>query len=93
MLAVTGLFILPHRRGRLKRDLARKVEVLRKEVEETLESRFRGQVSEYAQTLREAFQPELETTLAQEKSMALANERLAQLQERGAGLKQRIPKG
>jgi small GTP-binding protein len=93
LLAVTGLFILPHRRGRLKRDLARKVEVLRKEVEETLESRFRGQVSEYAQTLREAFQPELETTLAQEKSMALANERLARLQERGAELKQRIPKG
>jgi len=93
LLAVTGLFILPHRRGRLKKDLARKVEILRKEVAETLESRFRRQVSEYAQTLRDAFQPELETTQAQEKSMGVAGERLEALQGRGAELRKRIRRG
>jgi len=90
LLVITGLFILPHRRGQLKKDLSRKVEILRVEMSETLETRFRHQVQEYAQMLREAFQPELDAAQAQEKSLALAGQRLRTLQDRGSGLKAKM---
>jgi hypothetical protein len=90
VLVITGLFILPHRRGRLKKDLSRKIEVLRVEVSDTLETRFRLQVEEYAQTLREAFRPELAAAEAQEQALALATRRLVALKDHGAELKGRV---
>ena len=90
LLVIAGLFILPYRRGQLKKDLTRKVEELRTEVSETLEARFRLQVQEYAQTLRDAFRPELETARAQERSLELAAKRLRSLQDRGSDLNAKV---
>jgi small GTP-binding protein len=93
LLAITGLFILPHRRGRLKKDLARKVETLRAEVSETLDSRFRRQLAEYVQMLRDTFTPELEVAQVQEKKLAGAKEKLLELGERLRSLKGKIDLG
>ena len=66
------------------------MEILRAEVAETLETRFRLQVQEYAQTLRDAFQPELEAARAQEQSLVLASERARLLRERVTELDKKV---
>ena len=57
---------------------------------ETLESRFRRQLAEYVQLLRDTFTPELEITLAQEKTLLSVAEQLRKLQDRGVELKSKI---
>ncbi len=79
LLAVAGLFILPHRRARLKRELAQKLETLREELAATLEQRFREQLHSYTKQLREVFGPELESTRTQESQLEGARTHLDQL--------------
>ncbi len=76
LLAIAGLFILPHRRGRLKRELSQKLETLRDELARTLEERFRDQLESYTKQLRDVFGPELESTRAQETRLDSARAHL-----------------
>ncbi|MFQ5598952.1 MAG: dynamin family protein [Candidatus Krumholzibacteriia bacterium] len=82
LVVIAGLFILPHRRGRLKRELAGRVETLREELSQTLEARFYEQLCTYVQQLRDAFTPELEATRARAARLREAGARLRDLQAR-----------
>jgi GTP-binding protein EngB required for normal cell division len=82
LLVVAGLFLLPHRRARLKRELTTKVETLRTELAETIDRCFRDEVRRYAGQLRDVFRPELEATLARAASLAEAADRLGELETR-----------
>ena len=62
ILVLAGLFLLPHRRGRLKRELSTKVELLNAELSEAIEQSFREEVRRYAARLREIFEPERDAT-------------------------------
>ena len=86
LLALAGLFILPHRRGQLKRELGHKLETLRHELASTLESRFREQLHRYTQQLRDVFAPELESTRGQEERLEAARAHLNEIDQTAASL-------
>ena len=86
ILVLTGLFILPHRRTRLKRELSTKVETLKEELTESVGRSFLAEVRQYAERLREAFLPELEAARARADSAAEASKRLEALEGRRAEL-------
>ena len=86
LLVASGLFILPQRRARLKRELASKVETLRVELAQTLEARFQEQLRDYVEQLRETFAPELESTKAQVLRLRNAGETLEARQAECAAL-------
>lgn len=90
ILAVAGLFILPHRRGRLKRELAEKIELLRVELGRTLETRFHEQLRQYVVGLREAFEPERDATVTQQERLQEAGAQLRGLFETCRSLRQRV---
>ncbi len=90
LLVASGLFILPQRRARLKRELAGKVETLRAELAQTLEVRFKEQLRDYVEQLRETFAPELESTKAQALRLRNADEALKARQAECAALLDRI---
>ncbi len=90
LLVASGLFILPQRRARLKRELAGKVETLRVELAETLEDRFKEQLRDYVEQLRGTFAPELESTKAQVRRLRSANDTLKVRQSECAALLERI---
>ena len=90
LLVASGLFILPQRRARLKRELAGKVETLRLELAQTLEMRFQEQLRDYVEQLRETFAPELDSTKAQVVRLRNAEETLQVLQTECAALLGRI---
>ena len=90
LLVASGLFILPQRRARLKRELAGKVETLRVELAQTLEARFQEQLRDYVEQLRETFAPELESTKAQVLRLRNAGETLEARQAECAALLARI---
>lgn len=81
LLALAGLFILPQRRGRLKRELAHKLESLRDELARTLEERFREQLHGYTKQLSEAFTPELASSRAHEERLQAADAHLEELEQ------------
>ncbi len=90
ILVLTGLFLLPHRRGRLKRELSTKVELLNAELSEAIEQSFREEVRRYAARLREIFEPERDATEARARSMAEAGERLDELEARRVSLEEAV---
>ena len=90
LLVASGLFILPQRRARLKRELAAKVETLRVELAKTLEVRFQEQLRDYVEQLRETFAPELESTKAQVLRLRNAEGTLEARQAECAALLERI---
>ena len=90
LLVASGLFILPQRRARLKRELAGKVETLRAELAQTLEVRFKEQLRDYVEQLRDTFAPELESTKAQVLRLRNAGEALEARQGECAALLTRI---
>ena len=90
LLVTSGLFILPQRRARLKRELAGKVETLRAELEQTLAARFREQLRDYVEHLRETFAPELESARAQAARLRSAGASLKERQAECAALLARI---
>lgn len=90
LLVASGLYILPQRRARLKRELAAKVETLRAELAQTLEVRFQEQLRDYVEQLRDTFAPELESTKAQVQRLRSADETLKARQAECAALLARI---
>ncbi|MEE2638876.1 MAG: dynamin family protein, partial [Acidobacteriota bacterium] len=90
LLAAAGLFILPQRRARLKRELSSKVEVLRVELAQTLEMRFQEQLRDYVEQLRDTFRPELESTASHALRLREANQTLESYQAECARLFSKI---
>lgn len=90
LIVASGLFILPRRRARLKRELAGKVETLRVELAQTLEARFHEQLRDYVEQLRETFAPELESAKVQALRLRDAERSLQERQADCAALLARI---
>jgi small GTP-binding protein len=90
ILVIAGLFLLPHRRGRLKREITTRIETLRAELSESIERCFRDQVGRYATQLREVFVPERDAIRAQLETLESAATELASLESRRAELMERI---
>ncbi|MBZ0268117.1 dynamin family protein, partial [bacterium] len=88
ILLLTGLFLLPHRRGRLKRELSTRVETLKEELSESVERSFVTQVERYAAKLREVFTPERDAADARARTLADAQQRLERLEERRRELRE-----
>jgi hypothetical protein len=86
ILLLSGLFLLPHRRARLKRELSTKVETLREELSEAVERSFREEVRRYASRLREILAPERDATEARAATLAESAGRLDELEARRARL-------
>ena len=86
LLVIAGLFLLPQRRARLKRELSTKIETLRVELADTIERCFRDEVRRYAGQLRDAFRPERDAAAARADGLAEADERLAGIERRRAEL-------
>ncbi|MEZ5063634.1 MAG: dynamin family protein [bacterium] len=82
MVVLAGLFLLPHRRARLKRELSGKIETLRSELGETIERSFREETRRYAAQLRDVFRPERDAAVARAETLAAARERLESLERR-----------
>ena len=92
ILLVTGLFLLPHRKARLKRELSTKVETLKEELSEAIERSFQREVERYAKRLREIFTPERDAAAARSESLQEAERRLGKLDERRRELLAEVPK-
>jgi hypothetical protein len=90
LLALAGLFILPQRRNRLKRELSGKLDALREELASTLEARFREQLHGYTQQLRDVFVPELESSRAQEARLEAARVHLEELDHSASDLHEAV---
>jgi GTP-binding protein EngB required for normal cell division len=90
ILLLTGLFLLPHRRARLKRELSTKVETLKDELSEAIERSFQEEVRRYAAQLREILEPERDAADARAKTLAEASDRLDELEARRASLAESI---
>ncbi len=90
ILVIAGLFLLPHRRGRLKREITTRIETLRSELAESIERCFRDQVGRYAEQLREVFVPERDAVRAQLERLEGAATELASLETRRTELMERI---
>lgn len=88
ILLITGLFLLPHRRGRLKRELSTRVETLKEELSESVEKSFVAEVERYAAKLREVFTPERDAADARAARLADAVRRLEELEERRRALRE-----
>ncbi len=93
LLVVAGLFILPHRRNRLKRELTSKMESLREELGDTIRSSFGEEVRRYAAQLREIFGPERDAARARGEGLREAGDRLAGLERRRAELRDDVGAG
>jgi GTP-binding protein EngB required for normal cell division len=90
ILLFAGLFLLPQRKARLKRELTGRVETLREELAESIERCFREEVRRYAEQLRGVFLPERDAARAQVASLRETEARLAALEARRAALLVRI---
>jgi hypothetical protein len=90
ILLFAGLFLLPQRKARLKRELTGRVETLREELAESIERCFRDEVRRYAEQLRGVFLPERDAARAQVASLRETEARLAALEARRAALLVRI---
>jgi small GTP-binding protein len=90
ILVFAGLFLLPHRRARLKRELTAKLETLRLELAESIEKCFGEEVRRYAEQLRSVFTPERDAARARVAGLEEAGERLGALERRRAGLEERV---
>jgi len=90
ILLLTGLFLLPHRRARLKRELSTRVENLKEELSDAIERSFTAEVRRYATRLREVFEPERDADEARARSLAGAGERLGKLEAARADLEGRV---
>jgi small GTP-binding protein len=91
ILVITGLFLLPHRKGRLKRELTTKVETLKEELSQAVERSFLREVERYAQRLREIFTPERDASRARSASLEEAGRRLLALDEQRQKLTLDLP--
>jgi len=90
LLVIAGLFLLPQRRARLKRELSTKIETLHVELADTIERSFRGEVRRYAGQLRDAFRPERDAAAARAESLTEADGRLAEIERRRAELAEAV---
>jgi small GTP-binding protein len=82
LLVVAGLFLLPHRRGRLKRELTTKIETVRDELSDSIRRSFGEEVRRYAEQLRGVFVPERDAAKARSDSLREAGDRLRSLERR-----------
>jgi small GTP-binding protein len=90
ILLIAGLFLLPHRRARLKRELTNKLEILRAELAESIERCFGEEVRGYAEQLRSVFTPERDAARARVKGLREAGDRLQSLEGRRVALLERV---
>ncbi|NNE44916.1 MAG: hypothetical protein HKN12_11975 [Gemmatimonadetes bacterium] len=90
VLIVAGLFLLPHRKKRLQRELTTRIETLRDELRQSLEECFREEVKRYAKQLRDVFRPERDAAKARVDGLREAETRLAALEEERQELLKRI---
>ena len=86
LLLAAGLFLLPHRRSRLKRELSTKMETLREELADTIRRSFGAEVRRYAAQLRGIFGPERDAARARGEGLREAGDRLGALEKRRADL-------
>jgi small GTP-binding protein len=90
LLLFAGLFLLPHRKNRLKRELSAKVETLREELGDTIRRSFGEEVRRYAAQLRDIFEPERDAARARGEGLREAGERLGELERRRAELREAV---
>jgi GTP-binding protein EngB required for normal cell division len=90
ILVVAGLMLLPHRRKRLQRELATKIETLREELKRSLEECFHDEVRAYSTRLRDVFRPERDAAKARVDGLREAEGRLVALGKEREDLTARI---
>lgn len=93
LLVMAGLFLLPQRRARLKRELSAKVETMRAELGETVDRCFGEEVRTYASRLRATFEPERDATKARSARLEEAAGRLRALEAEREQLERRVAEG
>ncbi len=89
-LAAIGLFILPHRRGRAKRELAEKIEEMRASLMETLAKQFATEAQKSRTKIRETIAPYDRFVRAEQKLLEQRRDQLTELSGRVASLQTRV---
>ncbi|MBI1357775.1 MAG: dynamin [Acidobacteria bacterium] len=57
LMAVVGLFVLPHKRGQAKKELREKISTLRRQLEEAVEGQFRKEIQRSRSRIEETIAP------------------------------------
>ncbi len=89
-MAALGLFILPHRRSRAKRELAEKIEEMRGSLMKTLAGQFAAEAEKSRARIRETIGPYDRFVRAERKLLEQRRDRLNELSEQVASLQVRV---
>lgn len=89
-VAVIGLFILPHRRSRAKRELAEKIEEMRNSLMETLAGQFAIEAEKSRAKIRETIAPYDRFVRAEQNLLEQRRDRLTELSGQVASLQTRV---
>ena len=89
-VAALGLFILPHRRSRAKRELAEKIEEMRGSLMKTLAGQFTAEANKSRARIRETIAPYDRFVRAERQLLEKRLHRLAELSEQVDSLQARV---
>ena len=90
LMAVLGLFVLPHRRRRAKADLKRKIATLRRELMTVLSAHFQREAERGRRRLEESIAPYTRFVRSESERLADERGRLAALMDRVGEMTARV---
>jgi hypothetical protein len=87
VMAVLGLFVLPHRRSKAKAELREKISALRKQLYDALESQFQKEIARSRGRIEETIAPYTRFVRAEREELTARSKELQNIQTAGNGLK------
>ncbi len=90
VLAVVGLFVLPHRRGQAKKELRQKITTLREQLEEAVEDQFRKEIARSRERIEETIAPYTRFVRGERDNLKQRREELGLLVTAAQALRNRL---
>lgn len=90
VMAVVGLFVLPHRRSQAKKELREKITVLRQQLEEAVESQFRKEIARSRNRIEETIAPYTRFVRGERDNLKQRREELGTLITASQALRNRL---
>ena len=87
VMAVLGLFVLPHRRSKAKAELRDKISTLRRQLSEALDSQFQKEIARSRERIEETMAPYTRFVRAERDELSERTQELESVQAAGLALK------
>lgn len=90
VMAVVGLFVLPHRRGQAKKELREKISALRQQLEEAVEGQFRKEISRSRSRIEDTIAPYTRFVRGERDHLQQRREEISTLLTAASALRNRL---